>query len=389
MPRQRLAPGEYGRITVTQCGKDLFEARTYVRDSDGVRRKVRRTGKSTEDAERNLKRHLRDRSAPLTDQTISNTTTLNQLFDAWITRKATEGDIEPQTAAQYRQVWSTHGANQLGALRIRELPTSRADAHLKGITSVRQAQQLRVVLKGMFGMGAQFDVIAVNPITEAKPRRVKKRVVRAATAGEYERIRQAIIDYTTATVTGPKRGRHLLAFAELAVATGARPNEVLAIRWEDVDLLSDPPTVTITGTLVDHAVIPGQPVHRKDSRKGDAPPVTVILPKHGVEVLTELFGQSGPAGLVFKNRDGGPMSLNNLRRSLRAALPEDLRWCTPHSFRQTAGTIVRDSLGVEAAQQQLGHAYLTTTEGHYVERKTTGPDAREALDRFLGGESSR
>lgn len=384
-----MGPGEHGKITTTQLGKDLFEARTYIRDSDGVRRKVRRTGKSAEDAERNLKRHIRDRSTPLPSQTISETTTLAQLFDAWITRKVTEGDIEPQAAAQYRQVWSTHGADQLGALRIREVPTSRADAHLKSIASIRQAQQLRVVLKGMFGMGAQFDVITVNPIIEAKARRAKKRTVRAATAGEYERVRDAISGYTSAAIGGPKRGRHLLAFAELAVATGARPNEVLAIRWEDVDLLSDPPTVTITGTLVDHAVIPGQPDHRKDTRKHDAPPVTVMLPKRGVEVLTELYGQSGPTGLVFKNRDGGPMSLNNLRRSLRAALPEDLRWCTPHSFRRTAGTIVRDSLGVEAAQQQLGHAYLTTTEGHYVERKTTGPDAREALDRFLNRESGR
>lgn len=384
-----MAPGEHGKITTAQLGKDWFEARTYIRDGDGERRKVRRTGRSTEDAERNLKRHLRDRSTPLPDQTIGDTTTLAGLFDAWITRKAAEGDIEPQTAAQYRQVWSTHAADQLGALRIRELPTSRADAHLKAITSIRQAQQLRVVLRGMFGMAAQFDVVAVNPIIEAKPRRAKKKMVKAATVGEYEQIRQAISAYTTATVTGPKRGRHLLAFAELAVATGARPNEVLAIRWEDVDLMSDPPTVTITGTLIDHAVIPGKPVHRKDSRKGDAPAVTVVLPKRAVEVLTEMYGQTGPAGLVFTNRDGGPMSLNNLRRSLRAALPEGLRWCTPHSFRRTAGTIVRDHLGVEAAQQQLGHAHLTTTEGHYVERRTTGPDAREALDKFLGGESSR
>jgi len=274
-----MGPGEHRKISTTQLGKDLFEARTYIRDSDGVRRKARRTGKSTEDAERNLKRHIRDRSTPLPSQTISETTTLANLFDAWITRKVAEGDIEPQTAAQYRQVCSTHGAAQLGALRIREVPTSRADAHLKSIASIRQAQQLRVVLKGMFGMGAQFDVITVNPIIEAKARRTKKRAVRAATAGEYERIRQAIGAYTSATISGPKRGWRLLAFAELAVATGARPNEMLAIRWEDVDLLSDPPTVTITGTLVDHAVIPGQPVHRKDTRKHGAPPVTVILPK--------------------------------------------------------------------------------------------------------------
>ena len=63
------------------------------------------------------------------------------------------------------------------------------------------------------------------------------------------------------------------------MATGARPGEVLAIRWEDVDLLADPPTVTITGTIIDHQTIPGLPAHRQDARKGGAPPLTTILPK--------------------------------------------------------------------------------------------------------------
>ena len=385
MPRQRMEPGDHGRITTVPAAGGLFEARTYVRDADGVRRKVRRTGRSIEDAERALKRHLRERAAPLVRQAVSEKTTLVELFDLWIGRKAAEGDISPQTEAAYRQVWRTHGAEKLGALRVRELPTSRADAHLKGVPSVRQAQQLRVILRGMYSAAAAFDVVSVNPIVEARPRRAKKKPVRAASAGEYEQIRQAVTSYAAATMSGPPRGRLLLPFIELAVATGARPSEVLAIRWDDVDLLAEPPTVTICGTLIDHAVVPGRPAHRQDTRKGDAPPVTVILPARGVEVLTELFGQSGPAGLVFKNRDGGPVSAHNLRRSLRAALPDDLRWCTPHSFRRTAGTIVRDHLGVEAAQQQLGHAHLTTTEGHYVERKTVGPDAREALDRFLSG----
>jgi hypothetical protein len=50
----RMHPGEQGKITTAQLGKDLFEARTYIRDTEGVRRKIRRTKKSTEDAERNL-----------------------------------------------------------------------------------------------------------------------------------------------------------------------------------------------------------------------------------------------------------------------------------------------------------------------------------------------
>ncbi|WP_204081177.1 tyrosine-type recombinase/integrase [Mycobacterium riyadhense] len=385
MPRQRLQPGEHGRITVIACGKSLFEASTYVRDGDGVRRKVRRTGRSEEDARRALQRHLKQRTAPLTGQIISETTTLAELFDVWIARKVSEDRLMPQSEAQYRKVWRIHGAGKLGALRIRELSTSRADAHLKSIGSVRQAQLLRIVLKGMFTLAVRFDVIAVNPIVEARPNSASKRDVRAATPVEFRRIRQAVTEYADAPIRGPQRGRYLPAFVELAMATGARPGEVLAIRWEDVDLLAEPPTVTITGTIIDHQTIPGRAAHRQDTRKQGAPPLTTMLPAHGVEALTELFGATGPAGLVFKNRDGGPLSANNLRRSMRAALPDDLRWCTPHSFRRTAGTVVRDAHGVEAAQQQLGHAHLATTEGHYVEKKTIGPDARKAIDAFMGG----
>ena len=60
---------------------------------------------------------------------------------------------------------------------------------------------------------------------------------------------------------------------------------------------------------------------------------------------------------------------------------------TPHSFRRTVATVVRDAHGPAAAQQQLGHAKLSTTEAHYLQRQTTGPDVRETLDRFAAGES--
>lgn len=38
MPRQRLAPGEWGKITVSETGPGKFTATTYVRDADGRRR---------------------------------------------------------------------------------------------------------------------------------------------------------------------------------------------------------------------------------------------------------------------------------------------------------------------------------------------------------------
>lgn len=139
--------------------------------------------------------------------------------------------------------------------------------------------------------------------------------------------------------------------------------------------------------MIDHGRIAGKPLHRQDHRKHHAPPHTVVLPGFGVEALTSLIGESGMEGPVFANREGGWVSLANMRRSLRAALPEDLAWVTPHSFRRTVATVVRDALGAELAQRQLSHAKLATTEAHYLQRQTRGPDVRAVLEEFAGSDS--
>jgi integrase len=115
----------------------------------------------------------------------------------------------------------------------------------------------------------------------------------------------------------------------------------------------------------------------------------VSLPAFGVQVLADLYAVTGPEGSVLTNRDGGLVALTNIRSSLREALAvhEHLKWVTPHSFRRTVATVVRDGLGVEAAQRQLSHAQLATTEGHYVQRVTAGPDARAVLETWASNQS--
>jgi integrase len=127
-------------------------------------------------------------------------------------------------------------------------------------------------------------------------------------------------------------------------------------------------------------------LHRQDGRKGDAPPHTVGAPRFGVEALTTLLGETGPTGPRFASRDGGWMSLANMRRASRSALPEELRWVTPQVFRRTVATVVRDDLGPALAQRQLSHAQLATTEAHYLQRHSRGPDVRKRLDNFAAGE---
>lgn len=392
MPRERLQPGDHGRIAVATRG-GRFVAWTRYRDSDGKLRLIERSSsKSSEDARRSLQKHLRERRAPVDGgQVVSDKTTLAELFELWIAAKVAEDGLSPQSAGQYRQVWRTHGSEKLGALRIKELSTSSANTYLMGLGAVTQAHRLRLILSGMFGMAVRFDVLAVNPIRETKTTKTTRKPTRAATTEEFAQVRAAVAEYSARVRPGPRNGvaRLLVAFVECLAATGARPNEVLAIEWPDVDLLADPPVLTLTGTLIDHGRIEGVPLHRQDKRKHGAPSHTVVLPRFGVEALAALVADSGGlSGPVFVNRGGGLVSLANMRRALRAALPADLAWVTPHSLRRTVATAVRDELGAEAAQQQLSHAKLSTTEAHYLQRQTRGPDVRDALQRFAGADGA-
>ena len=227
---------------------------------------------------------------------MTQRTSLSELFELWIETKELVDGVSEQTAQAYREVWKVHGAEQLGALRVTEMPTSHADARLQQMGSTTQAKRLRMILSGMYGLAVRYDVLSVNPIREARTVKTERMPARAASSAEFERVRAALRTYNNRKAPGPRPGRLLAAFVELMAATGARPNEVVALRWSDVDLLADPPTVTITGTLIDHGRIPGKPLHRQDACKGDAPPHTVLLPRFGVEALTALVAESGMDG---------------------------------------------------------------------------------------------
>lgn len=382
MPRERLQPGEIGRIS-ERHRDGMYFASCYVRDSDGVRRRVERSsGKSAEDARRILQRHLKARRTPVRVGVVNDKTTLSDLFELWVVTKAAEDGLSPQTVDQYRHVWAKHGAGRLGALRVREVDTYLVHQHLQGMGATVQGKRLRMVLLGMFSIAVRFGAVSGNPVTEARPVRTVRKEPRAISADELTRVRDAVQAYADREGPGPRPGRLLPGFVDVLVATGARPNEVLATRWCDVALDADPSTLTITGTLIDHGRVEGKPLHRQEKRKGGAPEHTVLLPKFGVDRLRSMSEDRAPDDPVFANRDGGWMSLANMRRALRTALPEDLGWVTPHSFRRTVATAVRDALGPDKAQQQLSHSKLSTTEAHYLQRHTHGPDVRGVLDAF-------
>jgi integrase len=90
----------------------------------------------------------------------------------------------------------------------------------------------------------------------------------------------------------------------------------------------------------------------------------MAIPSYTAEALrtrmVDLAGQPDSM-LVFRTRNGTPLTTNNIRRRLRDVLQAaGITGVTPHSFRRTVATTIERAVGAGLAAQLLGHSQLTT-----------------------------
>ena len=159
----------------------------------------------------------------------------------------------------------------------------------------------------------------------------------------------------------------------LTAMTGARRSEVLAVRWQDVDL--DEGRIRFGRTLVRDA--DGAYV-LTDGTKTTASARTVALDaatverlrRHRVQVLEDRMAAGGAwqdRDLLFHRGDGDPVSppavSQAFKRAVKAALLPSIRF---HDLRHTHATLLLQSgEPVRTVSQRLGHASPTVTMSIY------------------------
>jgi integrase len=163
----------------------------------------------------------------------------------------------------------------------------------------------------------------------------------------------------------------------VAVLTGMRIGEILALRWKRID--------TLRGTIeVAENYSCGEFVTPKTKSSRRVIPMSSalagVLEKHRCE-----GGACSPEALVFRTFKGTPLSAKNLyNRELAPACDRieqpRVSW---HSFRHTHATLLGDTGGsLKTAQALLGHSDLETTLNTYTHAV---PDSqRTAVERVAG-----
>lgn len=162
---------------------------------------------------------------------------------------------------------------------------------------------------------------------------------RSLTIEELKRLRQVC------------RGDWTLAFIELAMSTGCRRGELLALRWDD--LVHSTRVLSITKSLEETNK---GGLKLKKPKNGKARAFT--LP-HSVMLLLPTFDEQGhrKTGLIFPNEKGqwrspALVSQTVVRRMRKAGIPD----ASLHALRHThASHLISRGMPVPAVSKRLGH----------------------------------
>ena len=168
------------------------------------------------------------------------------------------------------------------------------------------------------------------------------------------------------------RGDRLEALYVLAIATGLRQGELLALKWEDVELEEAVLRVRRTLTRSGGKVEVGPPKTPNSRRSvGLMSRAVEALRAHLARQLAEMEEMGSlyrPGGLVFANEIGGIINPSNLRnRHLvrlleRAKLPK-VRF---HDLRHTCATLLlTKNVNPKIVSEMLGHSSISITLDTY------------------------
>jgi integrase len=302
--------------------------------------------------------------------------TAGDYLRTWITVTAPRR-LAPSTLAGYEQKLADHVIpyfDRMPLADITEETIERWHDHLaaKPLAPASVAQ-CHAILRTALNTAVTRGRLPRNPCTLAPPPQTPHLEPALADAEQVAAI-------IARCATWPGGARWILA-----LATGARQGEVLALRWANVQL-SAPASIRVSESAcrVRGELIVKAPKSEKSRRTIAIGAATVAaLREHRQRQVINIVND-----LVFTAADGGPVHPRADRQDWADLLADlGLPHFTVHSLRHLAGTLLLEAgVDVRVVQEVLGHASPAFTARTYQHvRPVLHQRAAAALDSIIGG----
>jgi integrase len=304
-------------------------AQYTVYTSEGRKRRTL-YGKTRQEVATKLSKALADREDGLTFD--AGITTVGEYLARWLSHSVRD-TVSQKTYERYESIVRVHLSPALGGIRLKALTPShvrglyreKLDAGLAPRSVLHIHRTLSKALKQATGDG----LIPRNAAAFVKPPRPRSEEMQPLSRDQVR------------TFLDTESGDRLEALYISAVTAGLRQGELLALKWEDVDLEGANPTLEVRRSLSETRgrrsfVTPksGRGRHLRLSMRAVG-----ALRTHRKRQLEERVRKAGlweDNGLVFPSEVGTPMSGRNLYRRSRFASSGPL--CRRRSASTTCGT---------------------------------------------------
>lgn len=331
-------------------------------DGRGKRIVRKASGRTKTEAQQKLRQVLREHEdgIVLDDGGL----TVAQAVNDWLDHGLVNRDVATKKAN--RSLSNNHVTPYLGARRLRDLTAREVDAWLAELAKSLSARTLR-------GVHACLN----RAVRRAMARdQVKRNVVELCTVprGRAGRPSKSLTASEARAVLFGTAGHRIHNFIVVALLTGARTEELRALRWEHVHLERG---TEATGWAGSHLEV-WRSVRTHGDTKTRRSRRTLALPGRCVEALRaqriQIAEERQLAGsrwvehdLVFPTRVGTPMDKDHARRAFRAALSQvpgiDPGEWTPRELRHSFVSLLSDSgVPLEEISRLVGHSGTTVTE---------------------------
>jgi integrase len=312
-------------------------------------------------------------------------TTLAEYLERWLKDYAWP-NLAPRTAEGYESIIRQHVIPGIGNLPLTRLKPEHLQQYYseklvrgrcdgKGALSQTTVSHHHTCLHRALKMALKWGLVSRNPADAVTPPRPRRSEMQAMNEDEVQTFLEAA-----------KATPYYVLFY-LALFTGMRRSELLALRWCDADLIMGEVSVSRSlHHLRDGSIVIRQPKTPKARRQVALPSsAALILKQHKEKKLLEctMLGMSlKDDSLIFSQVDGKPLLPDTVSHAwVKIVKRAGLKHFRLHDGRHThASLLLKQNVHPKVVQERLGHATISTTLDLYSH---VAPGLQEAAARHF------
>ena len=257
-----------------------------------------------------------------------------------------ESTIEYNTTKSYKPAMR-RCCEEFDGRSIKDIAPQEIAAHIQRMAFTYADKTVRtqlLVYNQVFGYAVANGLVKLNPCRDLKvPKNLPKKKVTMPSAADIARVQK-----------GTEEPFGL--FAYMALYTGLRRGELLALNWEDIDRENN--TISVTKSLYHDK---NKPLLKKPKTETSLADVPIL------DALNDVLPKTRK-GIVFCNENGTHLTETQFQRQWELYTKATGVTCTPHQLRHAFATMLYEAgIPPEEMQILLRHAQLGTTMNIYTD----------------------